>query len=405
MKKKIMSLVLAVVMVVTLSVPATASSVDTGNTLNESYSAATRTLSNENTFVPDLDLSLDDELMQADRVWKYFVSAKTMNLDAEFDDPQEKAEMFVPEGAKCTDICKIGEVLYIDYRLNDVRYIVSYYQNGEVGKSVRAIGADDVYSVTSFDYVINHFNVNENVQTVEISDEEASRRIEQMRSEEWEGDLSYSLDANVGRAAAKTVYPGSYKDDPNTKPYEAKVVAQGTVKIDAFTGTSYNVYQPYQIYETMSYHTEVKHNVRLFDVKTLISDIAASFIVPVGSVKAWLDYAGVVYSTINALQEACNVVSESEYTFLGGKECGIYDPTENKRYVETYSSWDEGKITLVWEYSTSTQYNNPTWRHSTRSESLSTANATIRENGRSAYNSNISIFGVWKWGPGNGFGY
>lgn len=405
MRKKIISFVLAVVMAATLPVSATASSVNTEAAMSEPYSAATHVLSDKNASMLNLDLSLDNELMQADRVWKHFISTKNMKMDAEFDAPQKEAEMFVPEGAKCTEICKIGEVLHIDYQLNDIRYIVSYYQNGEVGKSARAIGSDDYYSIDSFDYVIKHFNVTEDVKVVEISDKEAARRIKLMQSAEWTGDLSYSLDENASRAAVKTVYPESYKDNPNTAPYKAKIVDQGNVRIDAFTGTSYSVYQPYRIYETMSYHTEVKHKVKPFATGMLIRDIALSFIVPMSSAKSWLDYAGVIYDTLNALQEACNVVSDSEYTFLGGKECGIYDPTENKRYVETYASWGKGTITLVWEYNSSTGYNNPTWGHSTTCESLSTANRIIKENGQSAYNSDISMYGVWKWGPGNGFGY
>ncbi|WP_286335467.1 hypothetical protein [Bacteroides caecimuris] len=405
MKKKILSLVLAVVMVFTLSVPAVASSVDTDVAICESCPAAARTLSNSNAFTPDLDLSLDDELAQADYVWKYFVSANTMNLDAEFANPKEDAGMFIPEGANCTDICRIGSVLYIDYQLNGARYIVSYYQNGEVEKSVRAIGEDDFYSVDSRDYVINHFNTMEDVQTVEISDEEASRRIELMQCEGWTGDLSYPLNENVSRATIKTVIPVSYKNNPSTAPYKAKIVNSGQVKIDAFTGTSYNVYQPYRIYETMSYHTEVKHTTKLFGVNTKLTEIALQFAVSLVTAKSWLDYALVAYSTLNALEEACEVVSESEYTFFGGKECGIYDPTENKTYVETYASWDTGKIALGWEYNSSTGYNNPSWVITARCDSLSTKNETIKENGRTAYNNNISNVGKWKWGPGNGFGY
>lgn len=156
MKKKIISLVLAVVMVTTL--PASTSGVNAEASISEPYSVANHVMFDENAYISNLDLSLDDELMQADRVWKHFVSTRPVNMDVVFDDPQKEAEAFVPEGAKCTEICKIGEILYIDYRLNDVRYIVSYYQDGEVGKSVRAIGSDDCYSVDSFDNIIKHFN-------------------------------------------------------------------------------------------------------------------------------------------------------------------------------------------------------------------------------------------------------
>ena len=89
----------------------------------------------------------------------------------------------------------------------------------------------------------------------------------------------------------------------------------------------------------------------------------------------------------------------------GGKECGNYDPTVNNAYVETYSTWSQGKITLTWQYNSSTGYNNPTWGHSVRSTSLQVGNTTVRDYGRDIYNNNIVMHGQWSFGVGNGFGY
>ena len=56
---------------------------------------------------------------------------------------------YIPEGAWCTDVSANEVVVCIDYRIDDIRYIVSYYSIGTVMKTVRAMDGDKIYTVWS----------------------------------------------------------------------------------------------------------------------------------------------------------------------------------------------------------------------------------------------------------------
>ena len=350
-----------------------------------------------------VDMTLNAELEQAVDVLNYFFTENMQSLT--YSDPQDVANRYIPEGANCTDVSVIGEVVYIDYQLDGVRYLVAYYSNGSVEKVARAIGGDDMYSVDSISNLVEKVDLQETLRTVEISDEEATKRMNEMMQNQMDENAVYPLENDIGRASKKTVYPLPYTSVSGTAPYKAKIVDSGSVTISAFSGTSYSTSQPYRIYETMSYHSEVTKKTQAFAVGATLTKIATAFIVPSNTAKAWLTAAGVALSSANILQEACEIVDENAYTYLGGKECGIYDPTQENAYVETYVTWDEGKIVMTWDYNSSTGYRNPTWGHSVRSTSLQTANTTVRDAGRDAYNGNILTHGEWRWGVGNGFGY
>ncbi len=103
-----------------------------------------------------IDMSLETELEQADRVWNHFYDPK--ETEKVFDDPQNAGKMFIPEGARCTQVYLSGACLFIDYQFNGVRYIVQYNEDGSVGKSARVIGGDDTFSVDSPDNIIRYYD-------------------------------------------------------------------------------------------------------------------------------------------------------------------------------------------------------------------------------------------------------
>ena len=155
----------------------------------------------------------------------------------------------------------------------------------------------------------------------------------------------------------------------------------------------------------MSYHTEILRKSLAFAIGKTVANIAMALAVPASTVKAWLNIAGILYSTSGILKEACEVVKKSEYRYWGGKELGIYDPTSNKSEVEVFSDLGEGIITMTWQYNSATGYNTPKWGHSALSSGLQKDNNYVIEEGRRIYDSNIKEYGLWKWGKGNGFGY
>ena len=353
--------------------------------------------------VTEMDLSLETEIAQAQDVLNQFMRVRTGDII--YDNPQGVASEYIPEGSWCTDVSRLGDVLYIDYRIDTVRYIVGYYNDGTVEKVVRDLKSDNIYSVYSNTNVVECMNLQEHRQELSISEEEATRRMEQMKEEQWDAGSCYTLENSLVRASGKVVDPLAYTSVSSTAPYTARIVLSGNVTISAFTGTNYSTLQAFRVYETMAYHSEVTKTTQAFAVGATLAQVASAFVVPVNTIKAWFTTAGVLFNTSNILQESCQVIDEHAYTYLGGKECGNYDPTVNNAYVETYSTWSQGKITLTWQYNSSTGYNNPTWGHSVRSASLQVGNTTVRDSGRDIYNNNIVTHGQWNWGVGNGFGY
>lgn len=184
------------------------------------------------------------------------------------------AQDVIPAGALCTEICVFDEVVIIDYRLDDVRYLVSYYADGKVEKIARQTESDIIYSVDSVDGITDSYNATEN-QTTKTLPEEAARRMETMINEGWEPASCY----------------------------------------------------------------------------------------PIDSVTKW------------------------------------------NTFVETYQVNSQGKITMIWEYDSSTENNNPIWGHSVQCEALNISNYEILRLGEESYSAQILLHGFWTTGVGNGFGY
>lgn len=125
-----------------------------------------------------LDLTLTIELAQAEYVYNDFM---TKNMQGRsLDELQNRAREYIPMGAECTDVSVIGEVVYIDYQLEGIRYLVAYYNDGSVEKVARPVGGDDMFSINSTSNVVEQVNLEETLRTVEISDEEAVRRMNEM---------------------------------------------------------------------------------------------------------------------------------------------------------------------------------------------------------------------------------
>ena len=100
-----------------------------------------------NELATGMDLSMNAEIEQRTEILERFMSIRTR--DKIFENPQEIAEPYIPGGSWCTDVCILGDVLYIDYRLGDIRYIIGYHSDGTVEKTVRAMGGDKIYTVWS----------------------------------------------------------------------------------------------------------------------------------------------------------------------------------------------------------------------------------------------------------------
>ncbi|HEX7057044.1 MAG TPA: hypothetical protein VF260_07610 [Bacilli bacterium] len=62
-------------------------------------------------------------------------------------------------------------------------------------------------------------------------------------------------------------------------------------------------------------------------------------------------------------------------------------------------------MALTWTYNSSSGYQDPDWRHIDKSTALEMSDFNVADTTETTYNNNIIVYGVWKWGPGNGLGY
>lgn len=97
--------------------------------------------------VAGMDLGLERETAQAREIVQRFLEGQTG--DVTYENPQETGQAYIPDGAWCTDVSRVGDVLYIDYRLDDVRYLIGYYRDGTVEKTVREMDGDVIYTLYS----------------------------------------------------------------------------------------------------------------------------------------------------------------------------------------------------------------------------------------------------------------
>lgn len=161
-----------------------------------------------------VDMTLTVELEQAAEVLDCFFNENARNIT--YDNPQDAADEYIPEGARCTDVSVIGEVVYIDYQLDGIRYLVAYYSDGSVEKVARAIEGDDMYSIDSIRNTVEQINLKETLRAVEISDEEAARRMNEMMQNQMDESAVYPLENDMSRASGKTIYPYPYTSDHGT---------------------------------------------------------------------------------------------------------------------------------------------------------------------------------------------
>lgn len=98
----------------------------------------------------NIDFDLSDEFAYVDEVLSVFQPNDPDGFCV-YPNPQEVAAPYIPDGAWCTEVCIIGYVVNIDYRIGNVRYIASYCNDGTV-RMTSSVLADEiayVYEITS----------------------------------------------------------------------------------------------------------------------------------------------------------------------------------------------------------------------------------------------------------------
>lgn len=292
-------------------------------------------------------------------------------------------DIYVPDGARILSVDCINNNLVVDYRLGDVRYIVTYLWNGTIEKTARKAGDDVIQQVSSSNGLI---------ETVDL----AEHSFADHAAEENNNDIA--------ARSAKEVIPVMYTEFPDTAPYNAKIVATGTVSLPALRDLGYSPTQNYRIYETMDYFEKEDASGKTFNEGDAVSIVAAFWDVATAKAISWITLAGIGISALNKLEESCKAVMDCSYTFMGGKEAGIYDPTYHNTFVEVTEYWSQGLVAMTWDYNSSSGYHSPSWEHVGTCEALRINNSELKSEAQEIYNGNVQISGWWPHGAGR-FGY
>ncbi len=290
------------------------------------------------------------------------------------------AKKFVPASAVINELTIINDSVIVGYVKNSKRFIIELFKDGSIRKTISKKD-NDVITVYSN---LNNSDLKE-MKSNEIKTETINAK-------------NQTATDNVHLLATITVDPkpvsGSYP------AYNARRVYSGNWNFPALKNNGYSETQVLKVYETMDYYSEANKSSKFFDTATNIVSIASFFEVAVGTATGWLAVASVVLDAYNRLAQACNIINEHSYEFGGGKEGTVYDPTSYNRDVEVYSEWGDGLLTLTWQYNSYTGFNDPTWGISTRPDPFLTSNSDFANETAQIYNNNITLYGIWKWGPG-----
>lgn len=341
--------------------------------------------------------SLSNEISQKDAVIKaYFSGNRSIISD-------QNASRFIPSNALLLDqFVYLNNIVYLDYSIGGNRYIVEYFKNGNVRKTILNNSSKLIYEASTLNENPTTYSIEANVNEYQLSPDEIENRMQYMRDSGWNPLAPYPIletSTPTRASGSKLVDPLSYTSDNSTRPFVANTDRTGTATIPALSTYGYDQYQPYTVYKTMAYHVEDKLTTKSFSVGTTIASIALSFSVKAESVSKWLNAAGVVSDVFGCIAEQCSIIQKHGYTYSGFKEFGIYDPTRFKKMIEVNSEWGNGHITLGWDYVG--EYCNPHWIHDVRSRGLDYSSDALISTGINAYNLNISQYGYWKWEAGN----
>lgn len=337
--------------------------------------------------------------------------------DGDFEIYEEDLfEAFVPEKSRIFAVEHYtgkGKYVTISYYLDASYIVVTYYSDGSVRKSV---------DNPDFDEIISNFNN----ETIEIHDKTQTEKfqrstdeLEEIRTIMEERNLTQidKLKNTVVRqddqgtvidiqsnneatpfSSTKEVHP--YPSDPLYMKYKAKNVAFKTTTSQELEDAGYDKYLYMRVYETMDYFTTIKKEREFKPVNTSLDVLTLLWKgVSKATIKGWLlSYSiGVIDDKID---EAIYGIKQAEYEYYGGKEGAVYDRTSEDAYVEVHEEWGRGVASLSWEYNSQKGYHNPHWRHTTRSPALDKPNSNILDETESKYNTNIRVWGIWKWGKG-----
>lgn len=270
----------------------------------------------------------------------------------------------------------------ISYEIDSTRYTLHYFKDGTIIKSVTSFRDDG-----SFEFNQN-FN-NEQNTTVD------SNELPVINYEQDQEGLDTINEQQAVFASAKLVdpYPLRGKETSAVLKLSTTRVFSELEKLK-FTAT-----QPVKVYESSKYFSEKSKSTTIFDVKSSIDLAANWWNIATTSAKGFYNVAGVALDTYGYIQEKSEPVREHEYSFQGGIEVTVYDPTYEKTNVEVVNEWGQGIYTLTFDRAYNS-FANAKWGISAIPNPFNKLYGSHADEAQRIYNSNIALYKTWKHGVG-----
>ena len=115
-----------------------------------------------------MDMTLTVEIAQWQEVWEAF--PPSVEKTTVFENPETLGKPFVPTGARCIDICAIGQnAIYISYQMDGILYITTYFSDGRIEKGTRVLDETSQY----YNYL---YSINSESNELECENLEESRK-------------------------------------------------------------------------------------------------------------------------------------------------------------------------------------------------------------------------------------
>lgn len=309
----------------------------------------------------------------------------------------DKITSYLPKQSTIGSVCNALGSTYIDCFIMDTRITLEYPEAGVVGKTVSSKYKDNT------PILLNINNTDFSFSAVD-SDGIATTTRNKTDAELEEESAAISSDSLFAAAATTTIDPKSLSSYPTLVAKSAVNKLTTNYYFPALGSLGYASTQPVKVYETFRDYSRSNIAYEAFSDGTTVVLIANVMRVATGTVIGWFGAVGIILSAGSKITGAANIKDEESYQMQAGKEGTVYDPTSCNKDVEVYSEWGGGKLTMTWQYDGS-QFYNPIWGFSARPAVLSITDSDFANTTANTYNNNISVYGIWKWGVGNGLGY
>jgi len=303
---------------------------------------------------------------------------------------------YLPKEATIGSVCYALGSTYIDYFIKDTRITLEYPETGIVGKTVSSKYKDNTP-------ILHNIN-NADFSSYAVRSDGIVRTTRDKTDAELEEERAANSSALFAAAATTIIDPKPLSAYPNLVAKSAVKKLTVNYNFPALQSLGYAYTQPVKVYETFRDYSRSNIAYEVFSAGTTVVLIANVMRVATGTVIGWFGAVGIILSAGSKLTAAANIKDEESYQMTAGKEGTVYDPTSNNKDVEVYSEWNDGKLSMTWQYDGS-QFYNPVWGFSSRPDVLLISDSDFASETANIYNNNIYMYDIWKWGVGNGLGY